>query len=267
MALKAVLENLDGLDEALHALYTKTDTGGFVLDLDGIDDHPATKGLKVVMEDQKKKTKEATAKAKETAEALKKFDDLDPEAAREALKKVQELEDGQRMDQGEFKTLLEERITEATGKVERTFAAKLTELQTSNDSLTERADGAVQELSRHKVGAAITQAALDRGVRKSLLRHLQRDATEVFSVRDGEIGAWDKDDGPRLDSKGSVMTPDSYVTDYLTDNPDFAEPNSGSGAPGGGDRGGSGGAVRYISPEQASDNIAGLASGEVQIKE
>lgn len=265
MALKAVLENLDGLDESLQALYTKTDNG-FVLDLDGIDDHPATKGLKVVMEDQKKKTKAEQAKAKEALEALKKFDDLDPEAAREALKRVQELEDGHRMDQGEFKQLLEERIAEATSKVEKTMAAKMTELQTTNEGLTEEREGAVKALSRHKIGDAITQAALDRGVKKSLLRHLQRDALEVFSVREGEIGAWDKDDIPRTDSKGGVMTPDSWVTDYLTDNPDFAEPNSGSGAPGAGDRGGAAGNARFITPEQAGDNIEAIASGEAVIK-
>ncbi len=265
MALKAVLENLDGLDEALHALYTKTDNG-FVLDLDGIDDHPATKGLKVVMEDQKKKTKDANAKAKEATEALKKFDDLDPEAAREALKKVQELDDSERMGQGEFKQLLEERIAEATAKVEKTMAARLTDLQATNEGLTEDREGAVKALSRHKVGDAITQAALDRGVKKTLLRHLNRDAMEVFSVREGEIGAWDKDDIPRTDSKGGVLTPDSYVTDYLADNPDFAEPNSGSGAPGAGDRGGAGGSARYISPEQAGDHIKEIASGEVVIK-
>ncbi len=56
MALRTVISKLDDVDEALRGLYRETDSG-FILDLEGVDDHPDVKGMKVVMEDQKKKSK------------------------------------------------------------------------------------------------------------------------------------------------------------------------------------------------------------------
>lgn len=49
MALKSVLENLDGIDDALKPLYTE-DGERFVLDVDGIDDHPEVASLKSAYE-------------------------------------------------------------------------------------------------------------------------------------------------------------------------------------------------------------------------
>lgn len=45
MPLKTVIETTDGLDEAVAQLYVQTENG-FVLDVEGIDDHPDVKGLK-----------------------------------------------------------------------------------------------------------------------------------------------------------------------------------------------------------------------------
>lgn len=45
MKLKAILETLDGLDEALKPFYTEKD-GKFILGLEQVDDHPDVKGLK-----------------------------------------------------------------------------------------------------------------------------------------------------------------------------------------------------------------------------
>ena len=267
MALKAVLDTLEGLDESLHGLYKEAD-GKFYLDLEGVEEHPSTKGLKVVLEDQKKKTKAEHAKVVAATEALKAFDDLDPEEAREALKKLQELGDKDRIDQGEFKQLLEDRVAEVTAKLERTNAARLAELQKTNDVLVGERDDATGSLSRHKIGDVITAAALESGIKKSLLRHLKRDAMEVFTIRDGEIGAWDEDDILRTDSKGGALTPATYVTDYLTDNPDFVDTSRGSGAGGPGDsRGGNSGTARFISQEQAADNIEDIASGKAIIQD
>ncbi len=268
MTLKTVISKLEDVDEALRGLYREADNG-FILDLEGMDDHPDVKGMKIVMEDQKKKTKAEQAKNKEAQKALEAFKDLDPEAAREALLKIQELEDKGRMDKGEFEQLLAERITEATEKVERAMTAKLTEAQTVNDILTKERDGSVSALSRFKIGDEISQAAFDAGVKKSLLRHLTRDAYEVFEVREGKVGAWEEKDGLegfKLDEKGGALTPKTYVNEYLAANPDFVEPNRGSGAPGGGSQPG-GGAVRYISANQAGDNLEAIASGEAVIQD
>ncbi len=268
MTLKTVISKLDDVDESLRGLYRESGDI-FILDLEGVDDHPDVKGMKVVMEDQKKKTRAEQAKNKEAQKALDAFKDLDPEAAREALTKIQELEDKGRMDKGEFEQLLADRIQEATEKVERAMTAKLTEAQVSNETLTQERDSSISALSRFKIGDEISQAALEAGVKKALLRHLTRDAYEVFEVREGKVGAWiDKDgiDSLALDDKGGQLTPKTFVHDYLTNNPDFAEPNRGAGTQGAGTPDG-GGAVRFISADQAGDHLEAIASGEAVIQD
>lgn len=69
MALKTVLDTLDGLDDAVKALYTEQD-GKFILDLEGVDVHPDVANLKSAYE--RVKTKEAEART----EAKKAKDDL-----------------------------------------------------------------------------------------------------------------------------------------------------------------------------------------------
>lgn len=52
MALKSTLQSLDGVEDALKAHYTEKD-GVFVLDVDGIDQHPELTSLKNAYERQK----------------------------------------------------------------------------------------------------------------------------------------------------------------------------------------------------------------------
>lgn len=66
MALKTVLESTGGLDEAIAALYTEKD-GKFVLDIDGVDEHPEVASLRNAYA----RTKEDREKAKSDAASLK----------------------------------------------------------------------------------------------------------------------------------------------------------------------------------------------------
>lgn len=52
MALKTVLQSLDGVDDAVQSLYVEKD-GAFVLDLEGIDQHPEVVNLRTAHERQK----------------------------------------------------------------------------------------------------------------------------------------------------------------------------------------------------------------------
>jgi hypothetical protein len=65
MALKAFLDTLDGVDDAVKAFYTETD-GKHVLDVDGIDAHPAVANLKGAYE----RTKAEKAKASDALKDL-----------------------------------------------------------------------------------------------------------------------------------------------------------------------------------------------------
>lgn len=85
MAIKAVVETTDGLDDALKGLYVERD-GKFVLDVEPVDG--------IALEDVTG-LKTALGKERTTRETLEKqvikFKDIDPDKAREALAKLDEL--------------------------------------------------------------------------------------------------------------------------------------------------------------------------------
>ena len=66
MPLKAITDTLDGLDEAVKPLYVERD-GKFVLDVEGVDDHPEVANLRNAYA----RTKEDRERTKSEAAALK----------------------------------------------------------------------------------------------------------------------------------------------------------------------------------------------------
>lgn len=66
MALKALLDTLDGVDDALKPFYAERD-GKFALDIDGVDDHPDVASLRNAYS----RTKEDREKSKQEAATLK----------------------------------------------------------------------------------------------------------------------------------------------------------------------------------------------------
>jgi hypothetical protein len=73
MTLKTTVESLEGISEALHEFYEQTDNG-FVLKVDGIDEHPDVSALKNAYQAEKTKRKSAESKLKDYP------DDFDLEA-------------------------------------------------------------------------------------------------------------------------------------------------------------------------------------------
>ena len=80
MALKLTLDNLDGVDEAIKALYVEQD-GKFKLAVDGLED---TSGLKSALEKERKARREAEQRAKLalSEEELEEVERLRSEAAK-----------------------------------------------------------------------------------------------------------------------------------------------------------------------------------------
>ncbi|MCE6993061.1 hypothetical protein [Dyadobacter sp. CY323] len=64
MKLKAVLETLDGLDEAVQAFYTEKD-GKFYLSVDGLIDHPDAKSVKTALDKERQAKRDLETKVTE----------------------------------------------------------------------------------------------------------------------------------------------------------------------------------------------------------
>jgi hypothetical protein len=108
MGLRTVLDNTDGLDGAVAALYVERD-GKFVLDIEGVDEHPEVTSLRNAYA----RTKEDREKAKQDAANLK--------------KQIEELQAGApdtAATQAKI-TALEERLTSLQGEAE-TWKGKYT---------------------------------------------------------------------------------------------------------------------------------------------
>lgn len=134
MALKAILDNLDSVDEALRGEYTEKD-GKFYLQVEGIAAHPDVTALKSALDrvrtektELKTKYDALEAKSKEIPEEftldrwheLLALDDVDPNDP-EAKKKRKEKED-ERL--GQMKRNFEQQITNLKAKYDTDIALK-----------------------------------------------------------------------------------------------------------------------------------------------
>lgn len=90
MALQAVLESLEGVDDALKPLYTETD-GKFALQIEGLDAHPDLAPLKNAYERTKADKTEAAKRAKELSDKIAELEKGKPDEAA-LLKLRQDLE-------------------------------------------------------------------------------------------------------------------------------------------------------------------------------
>jgi len=217
MALKAILDNLDGLAEDVAKEYKKRDDGKFVLDVTSVDGFELAEVSKL----QSALSKERENNRKST-DLLKKFGDLDPDKASEAIAKVEEMATW--TPEQKVKEQIEAvkaSIIEAHGKEKSGLEEKLSKLTKS--------------LEEAKIVSVATQAVAEqKGSVRLLMPHVRQqtrlrevDGTFVVEV----LGA---DNNPRLTgSDGHPMTITELVAEMKTQN-DFASAFEGTGATGSG---------------------------------
>jgi hypothetical protein len=105
-------DSLEGLPDPLKSVLVERD-GKYVLEGETPDE---VKNLRAAHEGEKAKTKKLTEDLKKQAEQYK---DLDPEKARDALKRLEDLEDQKLLDAGKMDELFEKRLTAAREAWER----------------------------------------------------------------------------------------------------------------------------------------------------
>ncbi|PWJ88372.1 hypothetical protein C8D77_11194 [Mesorhizobium loti] len=172
MALKSVVSSLDGIEEALHALYEEKD-GKHILQIDGIDDHPAVIALKNGHTNSKRERDEARAKLTAAEKKLKGLPEDFDAAEWERLK----TEDEARQADPEGKDVRKQ--------VETAVAAKERQMQTRHDAAIRAKDEIIAEkdtaiasitgdLRTTLVGDGLTKALVKAGVKPTLLKAAQR---------------------------------------------------------------------------------------------
>ena len=215
MALKAVLESLDGISEELQKEYKEVD-GKFILDVEaagGLELEDVGK-LRTALGKERANVKNLTAQ-------IKKFDGIDLDEAKEALSKVQELKD---MDP---EKKVQEGIKAREKQLRQQHEKEIKAAQDENVSLT-------KQLEQHLIKAAATKAiAAQEGSVDLLLPHV----ISFTKMRKNDQGNFivevvDAEGNARVgDSEGNPMTIPQLV-DEMKASDAFAPAFKGTGSTG-----------------------------------
>ncbi|HEX8772591.1 MAG TPA: hypothetical protein VF735_03230 [Pyrinomonadaceae bacterium] len=244
---------LDEVPEAYRGLYVEKD-GSFSVDPEKLEEFEWDD-----KEEQAGALKHEREERKAARAELEKYRDIDPEKAREALKKLNELDEKALIDKGEFERLLKKREDEfdrLMKKRSEEFDAEAAELKKQLAERDSRLDG-------YELISPVRDAALKAGV-------LADDIEDVLKITSHRFRLNDKRQPVVLDKEGdeSSMTLDRFWgEEFKSQKPKFygASGAGGSGAPAGGSGGGSGGAktVKRDAFEQMapSDQMAHVKSG------
>lgn len=219
MALKAIVAKLEEVDEKYRDLYVENGNGGWKLDAEGVEDVSGLKNALAAEREEKRKLK---------AEADK-YRDLDPERAREAIQRLQELEDEGLRKDGKIDELVERRVERLRGEFDnQTKALK--------DSLEAR-DGEIGKLkgrlSEHLIGRGVLEAANKLGTpRKSAIPDIIARASHVWKLdENGEPVALDREGNKLYGKDGrAALTMEEWVEGLVKEAPHLFEASSGGGA-------------------------------------
>lgn len=259
MSLKAVLSSLDGLDDSVKSLYEEKD-GKYYLNLEGIEDHPSTSALKNALDGERSKRREATSAKEELA---KKFEGLDPEKAKEALAKIEQLEEDELKSKGNIDELVESKV----GKLKDTYQK---ELEAKDNKIAQLENDLVQSntrLKEHIVFSQIRDVAAQKDILPTAIDDVINRARPLWRLGDNNEPVYveDEDTGPRIGKNGNY-TIDEWFTDLQDAAPHMFKGNEGTGAKS--PRGGANSdGVKYIPPEDVGNYIEEIAEGTVQIRD
>lgn len=225
--LKAVVEAIDAVPEAVRGFYKEAD-GKFILDVEPVDGYALedVAGLKSTL------GKEMTLRKKLEKDVVK-FKDIDPDKARDALAKLEELSS---IDP-----------TKEADKIASTkFEAAKTQLLEKHNGEIQTREARIGQLTKTVENLLIDQAATvaiaeAKGSIELLIPHVK--AHTRVREADGKyfVDVVDKDGNARIgNSKGDPMTINDFVQE-LRKSETFGRAFDGSGQSGSGTRPGNGG--------------------------
>jgi polyhydroxyalkanoate synthesis regulator phasin len=262
MALKAVVEILDEVPEALREEYTEAD-GRYILDVEAVDGFALedVKGLKNALSRQQ-------ADAKRFKDQLKAFGDMSPDEAKKAAERLAELEELTN-SKGDVEARIKDGIKNREDQLVTKYKKELDEKDSRISHLTGKLEGALVD---SRAAEAIREA---KGSVELLLPHVKRYVR--MNEVDGQFVAQvvDDQDNPRISLKSNSTDPMSIqeLVKEMSGKDTYAPAFAGSGASGGGvagTRGGgspSGTGKFTLTSEQARDTATYRRAREAAAKE
>lgn len=256
MTLKAIIDNLDDVEESQRGLYTKQADGTFRLDVEGVEFPSDVEGLKRTLDTYKAETRKLKA-------SLKAFEGIDPDEVRELLA---DREKGAADD----------------AKARGDWEAREKQLIDKHRQEQEKLQTAIAALEGFRDRALIDSAArvaLEKhgGSSALLLPHVKSRLRVVADGDDFTTQVVDANGHPQVaDAQGNPLTIDGLVAQMKEDQayaPAFASSGkSGGGSAGGGQQGGSNGRptptgkIGWHDREGFSQNLEDIAAGKVAVE-
>lgn len=176
MALKAILDSLDDVPEALHGEYNETVIGGktvYALDIEGVDSLPATANLKSAYERVKADKIKLTSDLKEATTKLGKLPEDFDAAEWERLK----AEDEARQADPDNKDVRKQ-VETATAAVKQRYENQIAANKKAHEEAIAEKDGQIAglegDIRRALVEDGLTKALVKAGVKPTLMKAAQR---------------------------------------------------------------------------------------------
>ncbi len=225
MALKLVVENLEGLPEAIAALYEQGADGKFHLQAE--EDEGAKAKIAEFRENNIKLQKELEA-------MKKKFDGVDLNELQAMKKKLQDIEDKKMIEAGKIDELVNQKVE----RMRLDYEEQIKQLKNAIDEREKNLQSTTQRLSEVLIDSEITKAVNAVGVvRKEAMRDILARGRQTWRLEDGKPVP---KEGDRLlygkDGK-EPLTFDEWAQALIIQAPFLFETSSGGGASGGGSGG------------------------------
>jgi len=218
-------EEFDKLRDEDKEHYTEKD-GKFLLQVEGVED---TSGLKSALEKERAAVKKLK---KELNDTIEKYKDIDPDKAREAQKKLDELEEKKLMDSGEVDKLFERR----TERMKADHGEQLKIKDNSIKDLTDKFNASQRKLQSVLIDSALRTKAIQGGVLETGIEDVVLRGHNVWKLSDKDEPVPTKRDAEgnevvMFGKDGSnPMSMEEWIDTLKKPAPHLFKPSSGGGA-------------------------------------
>jgi DNA-directed RNA polymerase subunit F len=259
---KVSFDSKDAVPKHLLGKVTETDDGKFVVEVASADELHDISGLKSALEREREDRRQAKKEAEELA---KRFGDLDPEKAREAMARIQEMDDKDLLEAGKVDELLQQR----TEKMRADLEGQIEALKEKNTSLKAELDSKTSVLNEVVIDAEITKALDKNGfkVKKGALDDVLTRARRTWHLdENGKPVAMDGDKKLYGSDGTSPLGTDEWAKGLFEGASHLFDESSGGGAQSGdGDGPGGKKTVRADDPKAFAENLEDIATGKVDV--
>lgn len=251
--LKAVLSNLDEVDEGLRSLYKLQEDGTHLLQVEGMS--PKNK-----VDEFRNSNIQLSKEIIKLKDGMSKFKDIDPTKYKEYEQKVLEIQDKNLIDAGQ----IDEVVAQRTERMRQDYETKTNALQkVASDSVTKH-DQVSAKLDDFMLTSELTKVATTAKIKSSAITDAINRGKSIFQHSEGKITPREADGSIMYGNDGtSEMTMTEWAEGLNKTAPHLFEESQGGGAHGGG-RGGNK-SIESSDLHKMGQNLEKIAKGEVKV--